>query len=816
MANQNDYWPTLRYLKAKEKLNLATSKEVKPSSPSDTTEILDTDFDTDSQDENSEDSANRSVRSLGNDSVTTASTPDDIKTPDSSGLTGFHFQIDDNATSGPQGPHLFRLSDGSFDIKSTVEVDLIFDEAPNSAVTPLYNSASKLGPERRDTPVPARAKTPRKDATAVPAVSVVPAVPDRTNSESSQNDVSNWTPDDVVMWMQKLNIDETVIEKFFINDISGSILLELQADDLKELDIQSFGKRHEIMNSIRQLRYSGVIQPTDAHQYIPSEPVSREATPQSAMADVGISCNATPVNEYRVNGQQQTESERRRQHRRRRPRVIGPNDSVSIVGIEQIMPKIHRCSKGEECRKWQKQYARLSRLSRDLPIESLSGPVVVTGDPGNAVTARNLMKDPKTPKSDVTPSLVASSDALGQTQAAEMPLSKEKLYDVQPRDPQENVRTFLSFQRLSQLQPVNDPATPPRETFPSPDSYSPGTLADNLRTLPKLQIPKIHGPSLGTSTISPNLSGQRTITPGMIRRKSHLQQSLSAHPDIPNTAIFSPSDFYRQDPHYDQSTPFSEMDVPLTAIPIGPVERVFSQSVPPDMRFGYYNPRIPDPITRPVSTKVDNHRRKYSFNNSSLARLDEGQAMEPIETPEDLDRTPRAAHHRVNPFSPSGEYANDIIHSGWVKKRKTTRLLRHEWHENHLALRGTQLSMYPDEEASRRDSKALEHIDVDDYAVACSSLASSSKLTAAFKKTVLKRKDNTHGDTAFAFSLIPSASNASGSDRRSMFFNGTKAHHFAVRTRDERIDWMRELMLAKALRRGRESGASLNVNGNAV
>ncbi|KAJ2988669.1 hypothetical protein NUW58_g3855 [Xylaria curta] len=32
-------------------------------------------------------------------------------------------------------------------------------------------------------------------------------------------------------------------------------------------------------------------------------------------------------------------------------------------------------------------------------------------------------------------------------------------------------------------------------------------------------------------------------------------------------------------------------------------------------------------------------------------------------------------------------------------------------------------------------------------------------------------------------------------------FNGTgKTHHFAVRSRDERIDWMRELMLAKALK----------------
>jgi hypothetical protein len=125
--------------------------------------------------------------------------------------------------------------------------------------------------------------------------------------------------------------------------------------------------------------------------------------------------------------------------------------------------------------------------------------------------------------------------------------------------------------------------------------------------------------------------------------------------------------------------------------------------------------------------------------------------------------------------------------------------------------------MYSDEEDARRNSKALEHIDVDDYAVACSSLASSSKLTAAFKKTVLKRKDDTRGDTAFAFSLIPSPSNGPyGIDRKSVFTAGGKSHHFAVKTRDERIGWMREVMIARALKRGIDSGAAIQVNGNPI
>ncbi|KAH3332033.1 hypothetical protein KXV52_002631, partial [Aspergillus fumigatus] len=199
------------------------------------------------------------------------------------------------------------------------------------------------------------------------------------------------------------------------------------------------------------------------------DPSSREdnSTPKTTAADVGTNCCTSPVTdeERPDSGNKQHKHRRRRRHKRQQGSDIVPEDSVSIVAIEQLLPRMHMCSKGENCRKWQKQQAKLTRLARGLPIESLSGGVTITGDPGNAATAQTLAK---TPKSDVTPSLIASSDVLGPHQAPDLQLSKEKLSDVQPRDPQENVRNFLNFQRLSRLQPVNDPATPPREFFPSP------------------------------------------------------------------------------------------------------------------------------------------------------------------------------------------------------------------------------------------------------------------------------------------------------------------------------------------------------------
>lgn len=153
-----------------------------------------------------------------------------------------------------------------------------------------------------------------------------------------------------------------------------------------------------------------------------------------------------------------------------------------------------------------------------------------------------------------------------------------------------------------------------------------------------------------------------------------------------------------------------------------------------------------------------------------------------------------------------------------MKKRKT-RMLRHEWHEHHFTLKGTRLSMHKD----ARALETLEYIDVDDYAIACSSLASGSKLNAAFKAMNISLGDKSKKDeAAFAFQLIPAAIDKgqklrkrdTSSDEKDA---GAKAktHYFAVKSRDERIDWMRELMLAKALKQKSE-GYEVNVNGSMI
>ncbi|KAJ5646442.1 Sterile alpha motiftype 2 [Penicillium lividum] len=770
-----------------------------------------------------DDSPIRSVASssFGTGSASTLSTPDHVTTPDTTGLTAFDFHIDEKDIRGPSGPHLFGASVGS-DTQSALEVSGMVKGTPVSATGPFHHRASKFDPFRRDTPVPSHATTSTPQPYYVPTAVRVPAF--------HRLSTADWSPQEVVQWMQSLGFEDDIVNKFYQNDITGSILLELQSEDLKELDILSFGKRHRVMGSIQSLRGSAAASST-----APSSSRSSSVTadvPSTARTSTMMSNHSYKSSKsYQSSNDHQScsttdddsvsfEKPRRRQHSApgiRKTSDVHPGDSVSIVAIEQVLPRPHHCSKGEDCRKWQKQQAKIARLAQDLPIASFGGRAIVSGDPGNPHTAPNLLKSPT--KSEI-PSIVASSDAMGPGRVGSLQISQDRLKDVQPRDPQENVRNYLNFQSLNRLQTVDNPATPPQECLlsPSPDSAKvTPTLAENLSHLPKLRIPSMHGSE--ASMMTDNIWTQKTVTPSVLTRRKHLYAGdMTAIPgrEVSNFKVSaaSPADFYRTDPCYRQETPFSETDAPVTAVPIGPVAREDSQSVPPNMRFGNIGLIPLEPIVRSSSTV--GHRTYPSTSN--LNTLREARMLSPIETPDDLRRTPRAPHCRSNNiFDPENYGKEGITHSGWMKKRKTTRLLRHDWDDHHFTLKGTQLAMHNDEEASKRNSKALEYIDIDDYAVACSSFASNSKLTAAFKKTILKRRDSAPANSAFAFSLIPAPNNNGGMiDRKTMFLNSGKSHHFAVKNRDERIDWMRELMLAKAVKRGRETGAAMNINGNLI
>ena len=780
------------------------------------------DSETDFEDDESEFEENSLQSSLESDSKrrsqTTISTYDEVATPHSARRSAFELSVHERKpVEGPRGPHLFRSSQNSSEF--------------------AYEFALQMSP------LIAKQPPPRLD-TAFSQSTVVPAQPTYNPPSAApeldfSGDVQEWSAHQVAAWMADRGFESSIIERFELNDITGSVLLDLQFEDLKELEIHSFGKRHQLWNEIEVLRGND-------GSYSPAP------TP---FQDISRPCTAVTRKPSKRHHRGRYEDEEEDEHspitpggsRRRRGRkhraglddAITPAESVSIVAIEQLIPKPHKCAKGDRCAKYRKQQRLIRQLRQEhgFPISpEKGGQIFMAGDPGNAASARNIVENVYRPTSEAVPSVVASSDLLGPGQMPAFALQEDNLQNLEQRDPQENVKHFLSLQHVQP--PVNDPPTP-LEMFPplrSPIEAEP-TREDSFRSLPRLAIPQ---------------QRPQTTQPYNLASPTNIADAFSppCHTAMSPQSALSPSGFYRM------GTPASEMDVPVTALPQDPTTRDTSQSVPPNMQFR-------DPVAR-TGSRTDWRRPSFA-----MPRLDEGSVFSPTRDPisrsqstvnafsPSVDLPPRsqstvnalpplhhqlpprsqstvnvlspARHRQLSSQSPHPTIIDDastvrpsdvsaastlppgVTHAGWMKKRKT-KLLRHEWQDQHFRLRGTQLSAHRDALPS---SNALSTIDVDDYAVACSSLA-SKKLASKLKAlSISNNKQKNEGkDPAFEFQLVPELKERDERERKMLMKKG-ETHHFAVKSRDARIDWMRELMLAKALKQ-KEGGYEVNVNGTAI
>ncbi|CAM1506620.1 Fc.00g062610.m01.CDS01 [Cosmosporella sp. VM-42] len=774
------------------------------------TEFVDTDWDEDDIISDAEDNSPRiSLQSSGQPSITTISSYDEVPTPRSSrSPEGYSLEYSPKQVEGPRGPHLFRNStDSSF------EEDVILTLSP---ITP---------------------KAPR----GIAELLAQPQVPRRngpfqyTYEELDTSTLASWTPEMVAQSMLNAGIELSMADRFVENDINGAILITLKFEDLRELDIQSFGIRTKVWHQIQALRDS---RPASPRPETPIEDApSREARREIRRKD-------SP-------GLKRRQSSKRWQRKKHSGDDITPMESVSIIGIEQVIPKPHYCSKGENCSKWKKQQQLIRSFKKENPNIDLStfGTVLIAGDAGNPETARAI--DPNEtlrPVSDAVPSVVASSDVLGPGGLPPLQyLQEATLRSLQLRDPQDNVRQFLSFQQRTACDEV--PPTPPYEVNPPAQPPHHG-----LRRLPKLSIP-------GKAPLRPMAPPRASTTPQPARQQAQRQSSVPQNDFTPyhmdKADPLSPDLETPKNPHR-FGTPFTEVDVPLTAVPIGPVSRDVSQSVPPDMNYRtspiHYNPPPPRAQSRasarrpsfPMLPALDENRTAYPSSRMS------SKAPSPTKSPRNSVRPqqqqqPLQAPPRVNyPWSPverkefekslpampslgpkappAADLANGVTHQGPMKKRKT-KFLRHEWQDGYFTLKGTRLNMHQD--AAEID-RTLEYVDIDDYAIACSSLASTSKLSAAFKAVhISHNREKSDPVAAFSFQLIPQDKNTARLRKRESALhnangipadgvNGTgKTHHFAVKNRDDRIDWMRELMLAKAMKQKGE-GFEISVNGNMI
>ncbi|KAF4594572.1 SAM and PH domain-containing protein [Ophiocordyceps camponoti-floridani] len=758
------------------------------------TEFVDIDWDEEVASDAEDNSPRVSLQSLEQPSITTVSSYDEAPTPRSSTgravLTEAFVDACCKQVQGPRGPHLFRSStDPSF-----LDEDLVLTLSPLAPQDELNKVPERLQPLQRESP----AKSRRTKVGSAPLLS--------------------WTPEMVAQFMIDAGIDVSVADRFIENDISGEIVMTLKFEDLRELDIASFGIRTRVWHQIQSMRDS---RPSSPRPSTPIEDVpSREARKEARAA----SRTDTSL--------QRRQSSRQRSHRR--PSIhddgVAPLNPLSIIAIEQLIPKAHHCSKGEDCPKWKRQQRAIDDFQKAHPQVDVNagGTVVIFGDAGNPETARAI--DPhedvkQRPVSDAVQSVAASSDVFGPSSPPPMQYLQETvLRGVRSRDPQDNVRQFLSFQYQQGKGADNEvPPTPPFELGPAATYPHSG-----LRRLPKLCIPG-GAPSHRRPSLAQLFPPSSEPQPGP-------ERSASCSPEVDR----------RGDPRRLVS-PFSDLDVPVTAVPTGPVARNVSQSVPPELGHrasppsGQGHARSQSRVSArrpsfPVLPALDEHKAVSMASKSPSPKTPSSKtaghlSQRPLQAPprskypwSPLEST---AAERTMPPSRTLKplEADGIAFQGPMRKRKM-RLFRHEWQNAYFTIRGTRLNMHKDE---REVDRTLEYIDIDDYAIACSNLASSSKLSAAFKAMHISHsRGKSDPISAFSFQLIPQdketglrlrkrdSSVPGGAEAPAEAVNGTgKTHHFAVKSREERVDWMRELMLAKALKQKGE-GFEISVNGNMI
>ncbi|KAI1266815.1 hypothetical protein F5Y18DRAFT_349309 [Xylariaceae sp. FL1019] len=785
-----------------------------------TTEIVDTDWDEDEIISEAEEEANSprvSLNSTGQQSATTLSSYDEAHTPRSSRTREaypYHYDLS-RPVEGPRGPHLFRSSTTS---SNSIEYQDILTLSPVTPKTARPYDTEFRQPFVHD-PLPRLRSSPHQF----------------TNEKLDPVDLAMWSPEKVAQWMLNAGIELPMAERFIENDINGAILITLKFEDLRELHMQSFGVRTRVWEEIHVLRDRKVVSPR------PDTPIEDEESKEVRKERRQREREANDQPE-RSQSCKRSKSVKRSQSKRKPSHedIISPLESVSIVGIEQMMPKPHHCSKGENCSKYRRQQRMIEAFKQDHPFVNMDngGIIMVAGDPGNPVTAQAINRPSSTealrPMSDAVPSVVASSDVLGPGMPPFQYLREATLRNLQTQDPQDNVRQFLNFQH--QQSGANMSEVPPTPPFELHNGKGPH---EGLRALPKLSIP-------GQQIAAQRQSQQP--------RPSNLQQEFvpyrmdKADPRSPDLA--TPVAPYRF------GTPFSDMDVPVTAVPLGPVARDASQSVPPDMGYrsipvtrsrASHRPSlqimapVKEDVVSPTAAKRTSPttpQRRPSLSPRSGSPLKANSSPKvPSRLQNPLQAPPRTQYPWSQPQHLPGaagvtKDAEGITYQGPVKKRKT-RMLRHEWHDQYAILKGTRLALHKD--AVTRD-RTLEYIDIDDYAIACSNNLSTSKLNAAFKAMSIRhgRSNSQDGDVgAFEFQLVPqepeggkarrlrkreSQSIGSGPLTGGLdgSFNGTgKTHHFTVKGREERIEWMRELMLAKALKQKGE-GFEVSVNGNMI
>ncbi|KAK6529917.1 hypothetical protein TWF281_009070 [Arthrobotrys megalospora] len=817
--------------------------------------------------------------SVGSDGMKTASSCDEAKTPTTPPLdfgAPQSMQMSMKRTTvGPRGPHLFStLFLQPHQSEENLDDDYLSPISPvrEHSYSSPYSKKSPVGSQHSLLQVP---QAPPRQHLAVdinvnerPVSAMSMALHDVEEYE-----IENWSPMQVCNWMSELGFEESLIEKFRQNDISGAILMQLKWEDLKELDIQSFGKRIELWSELNHLRKSPVASTTSPKKDLSFESSSVHSPPLlsrhasrksreskfrhspnlSAVSPSSYASSPSTVTRSNTVATSRPSAPSPRKHApvlristdvaslQHRPRlqVSAPPEPESEDEIEEVddfsdhdqyspppmeekrrptglsiiipdsalaIPKAlnsaesksshtpsHEGRRHKHAPRFTAPNPAKRRVSKRLstPISPVSASIEIFAAPsvlGLTKGKRVSMLEAESPrwdnddihvKSPWAPSICASSDVLSPSDRGDMRLKADELRKVSALTAQEQVNKFITLQHLQRLEeraPSNLKNEMARE---SESPVSPhGTYSI------KSQPPMTKAVQRSTSL--------RTFD----RHKPRaLQLSNEAVAPGPASAGFTPRNT-EDVRNYQPPEVVQPQHVPAAARPVPPLLRSSTAPSPP---LGTQNP--PPQLVRSASVaspkpsqnssvfrsnSISGLNRKPSFSGSSKKPPSLGKSL--IDTVNEEVEWEDASSHGSAPPSPS-----ERVFTGEMKKR-TNHFLRNEWVTHRVELRGTKLTVY--KSVSSRD--VLAAIEIDDYSVTCTTAGSNK-----FKG--LKTGSKKDSDGMYHFQLVPNQDAKKAGEQK-------KEHHFAVSSREERIDWMRELMLAKAIKQ-KKSGFQVEVNG---
>lgn len=748
-------------------------------------------------------------------------------------------------------------------------------------------------------------------------------------------DIRNWSSQEVAEWMFNVGFENSVISKFALHDISGAVLLDLKFEDLRDLDIASFGKRRQLWKEIMGLRYEGGYSLND-----------------ELFSDIERQCNPNK------NSLKRTASERNRQkagfHRRSISQGSGthktscsmePDPTPTGDTVDDIIPRPHRCSKGRKCTKYQQQKDIIDQVDKRHGPNTPPSETIQEFGELRPISLRPFSEDGKSTTEGAGPDRTRAASAPNPPEshhstparsdgAHEQPPATREMVTSQVDSPVSKASTSVETRRPKG--PLQPPAKPSKNNT-ARLSHPP--RGSSLHALPRLSIP-------AQSNIvpeSPQLSGNRSArspsppfrnlnasTPNLLPSSSFSNPSHTGYrrrsPSTEKPSRKSPS------PHHVLRSPASESDIPTTSpspllspstehrapamggVVASPALRSAASldSVPKRRDFARLPTVRESKVISPITTRkplpiakskplptlprrsssdtlgledddLDNTFRQYGLSSGTAPAT---PAITPISPSDDKDISPSTMTTATTPSilytpktptvprtprfttTPSGSYPSSkpsppinygpsVILTGWVRRRRA-RLWRHEWQPAHLRLTGSQLTLHA---SARADDPAMETIEVEDFAVACSTVSGHSKISAAMRNVgsigSLGGKIALEGGEAFSWQLVPATTltenrpNSKGGRSGSISLtnglideevkeevvavNGerkrgrdmSKTYHFAVKTREERMAWMREVMIAKALKQRQKeqsknpaaaaaaSTVHLNSNGNA-